>query len=66
VEKTVEKSSEKIIVLISDNKYITINELALKLEISTRAVEKSISKLKNKNIIKRIGPDKGGCWVVND
>ena len=66
MEKTVEKSSEKIIVLISDNKYITINELALKLEISTRAVEKSISKLKNKNIIKRIGPDKGGCWVVND
>ena len=58
------KSSVKIIELISSNKNITIPEIAIELGISQRGVEKQIAKLKNKNCIKRIGPDKGGYWEV--
>jgi ATP-dependent DNA helicase RecG len=30
-----------------------------------RAVEKQLAKLKEKDIIDRIGPDKGGYWKIN-
>jgi ATP-dependent DNA helicase RecG len=32
--------------------------------ITERAVEKQLAKLKEKNIIDRIGPDKGGYWEL--
>jgi ATP-dependent DNA helicase RecG len=62
--KSSEKSSEKILGYMKENKNITIAELSQKLGISTRAVEKHISKLKQQGKIKRIGPDKGGYWEV--
>ena len=34
------------------------------LNISTRAVEKNIAKLKEQGIPRRIGPAKGGFWVI--
>ncbi|KUJ95355.1 MAG: Divergent AAA domain protein [Desulfonauticus sp. 38_4375] len=63
-EKGSEKSSEKILGYMKENKNITIAELSQKLGISTRAVEKHISKLKQQGKVKRIGPDKGGYWKV--
>ena len=61
------KSSEKIINELINNKNITISELSLKLSISTRAIEKQLDKLKQKGIIRRIGPDKGGYWqIINE
>jgi ATP-dependent DNA helicase RecG len=66
-EKIPQKGSEKIIFLMWTNPYITTNELAENLGISTRAVHKAIQKLKEKGRIKRIGPDKGGYWeILND
>ena len=62
--KTTQKSSEKILCYMQENKNITIAELSQKLGISTRAVEKHISKLKQQGKIKRIGPDKGGYWEI--
>ena len=59
-----EKSSEKIIALITHNKNITISEMAKKLNISTRAVEKQIAKLKKEAKIRRVGPDRGGYWEI--
>jgi predicted HTH transcriptional regulator len=64
ITKSSEKSSEKIIQLIKTNAHITIKELAEQLNISTRAVEKNISKLKAENRVERIGSDKGGHWKV--
>ena len=63
-EKGSEKSSEKIIALITHNKNITISEMAKKLNISTRAVEKQIAKLKKEGKIRRVGPDRGGYWEI--
>jgi len=63
-QKTSEKSSEKMIRLIKADTQITIKELAEQLKISTRAIEKNISKLKAENRIERIGSDKGGHWKI--
>ncbi|WP_235833173.1 DUF977 family protein [Arcticibacter tournemirensis] len=60
-----EKTSEKILSLIQKNKEITIEELAHMTGVSTRSVERNLSKLQRENRITRIGPDKGGSWKVN-
>ncbi|MBI5064929.1 putative DNA binding domain-containing protein [Candidatus Woesearchaeota archaeon] len=59
-----ERSSEKIIALIKENKHINARQMARIIGISQRAVEKQLAILKDKKIIKRIGPDKGGYWQV--
>lgn len=59
-----QKSSEKILEMISEDSYITTEQMATKLGISTRAVEKHLSNLKSKGHLLRIGPDKGGHWEV--
>jgi len=58
------KSSVKIVELMKGNTNITISELATAIGISVRAVEKQIKSLREANIIRRIGPDKGGHWEV--
>jgi len=49
---------------MEDNKYITTKELSEHIKISTTAVDNNILKLKQKEILKRIGPAKGGYWKV--
>jgi len=39
--------------------------MAQKIGITERAVEKQLARLKEKDIIDRIGPDKGGHWKIN-
>ena len=63
-EKSSEKSSEKSLKIIKESKNITINELSKKLNLTTRAIEKNLSKLKADGKLKRIGSDKGGYWKV--
>lgn len=60
-----EKSREKIIRLLGENGKMTTLTLAQAVDISPKAVEKHLSKLKSEGIISRIGPDKGGYWKVN-
>jgi ATP-dependent DNA helicase RecG len=46
------------------NSTITADELAELLGKSTRTVERQIKKLKDKGKIERVGPDKGGYWII--
>ena len=67
IEKWTKKLGEneiKIIELMKENKYVTTKELSGHIKISTTAIDKNISKLKKKGILKRIGPAKGGYWEV--
>jgi ATP-dependent DNA helicase RecG len=62
--KSTLKSALKTKQLIEENPHITISELAEKLSISKRAVDKQVAKLKENGIMERIGPDKGGYWKI--
>ena len=63
VERLVE-SQKRIIKLIEENPYISKSELSKKVGISTTAIDKNILKLKDKGLLKRVGPDKGGYWEI--
>jgi ATP-dependent DNA helicase RecG len=63
-EKSSEKSSEKILTLLKVSPGVSAREIADMIGISQRAVEKHISRLRDENRIRRIGPDKGGHWEV--
>ncbi len=62
--KSSEKSSEKSLDLIKKNPKISASEIAKKLDLTQRAVEKILAKLKKEGKIKRIGSAKGGHWQV--
>jgi len=57
---------EKILEAIKIDPAITYEELSKATGLSTRGVEWNISKLKAEGKIKRIGPDKGGHWEVEN
>lgn len=59
-----QKSSEKILVMISKSSTITTEQMAARLGITPRAVEKHLSNLKAKGLLRRVGPDKGGHWEI--
>jgi ATP-dependent DNA helicase RecG len=65
-EESSEKSSEKILHIINNNNQVTIDELSKSLNMTTRAIEKNISKLKSRGILERVGPDRGGYWKINN
>ena len=58
------KNEIKILDIINQNKFITILKLSKSLKISTTAVENNIAKLKQRKILNRIGPAKGGHWEI--
>ena len=64
IQKSIQKTPEKILSLIHANPYITKNEMASALDLSVPAISKQLAQLKNQGRIRREGPDKGGHWVV--
>ena len=58
------KTQLRIIYLMSMDSKITGEELANELRLSLEGIKKNIKQLKQKSIIKRMGPDKGGSWIV--
>ncbi len=67
VEKDVEKVTENqnmILVEIEKNSLVTVQQLSEILHILPRNVQKNIAMLRDKGLIQRIGPDKGGHWEI--
>lgn len=60
------KSREMILNMLSKDGSLTSASLAKRLGISPKAVEKHIANLKASGLLRRIGPDKGGHWEVNE
>ena len=58
------KTGAQIIGMIGKKPDITIPEMAARLGLSARAVEKQMRQLKADELIGRIGPAKGGHWKV--
>ena len=63
-EKTSVKTSDKILEIICENREITIRELATAIDVTERSIERNIQKLQRDNLLRRIGPAKGGYWEV--
>jgi ATP-dependent DNA helicase RecG len=59
-----EKTREKILNLLIGKQEITTEELSEKLGFSVKGVDWQIAKLKKENLIRRIGPAKGGHWEI--
>ena len=58
-----ERSGE-ILELMRRHPNITVVQIAKQLGLIERAIQKRISKLRREKFIDRIGPGKGGHWVV--
>jgi ATP-dependent DNA helicase RecG len=58
------KSSEKVLKILKNFPALSAREVADRLELNPRAVEKQIAKLREKGLLRRVGPAKGGHWEV--
>ena len=61
-----EKGGEKILELLSGDGSLSAAALAARIGITPKAVEKHLARLKAEGRLRRVGPDKGGHWTVND
>lgn len=61
-----QKSREKILELLSGDGSLSAAALAARIGITPKAVEKHLACLKAEGRLRRVGPDKGGHWTVND
>ena len=59
-----QKTKDSILSLIASDPFVTTNEMSKQLQINRSAISKHIKKLKEDDIIERIGPDKGGKWII--
>ena len=57
-------NQQLILETIKSNPTISLSQLSKIIGMSQTAIEKNIAKLKNKELLKRIGPDKGGHWEI--
>lgn len=55
---------KRILSLIRENHKISASKIAEILLITSRTTQRDLTVLKEKNIIKRVGPDKGGHWEI--
>lgn len=64
IGEKIQKSREKVILLLRDHPNYSARKLAEIIGITQKAIEKHLAKLKAEGVIKREGPDKGGSWIV--
>ncbi len=63
-DRTGKETRKEILKLISENPKITSIQMAETIGSTQKSVEWQISQLKKDGLIKRIGPTKGGEWVI--
>ena len=64
VGENLTENQRGIITAMRRNPYISAREIAEIINISDRKTETNIAKLKKMDLIKRIGPAKGGYWEI--
>ena len=58
-------NEKRLLLMLHDNPSLTATDMADRLGISQRAVEKQMKKLKDMGVISRQGSRKNGIWVIN-
>ncbi|MCL2521512.1 MAG: putative DNA binding domain-containing protein [Erysipelotrichales bacterium] len=59
------KNQKRIMELISYDKNITRESIALEIGVSIRTVDNNIKQLKERGLLERFGKDNGGQWLIN-
>ena len=49
---------------MEEDSQITMDEIALKLQKARSGIAKHLKAMQQKNMIRRVGPDKGGHWEI--
>ncbi len=62
--KTTQKTTQKILAVLAKKPNATRADLAKAIGLSTDGVKWNLDKLKKSGKIRRIGPDRGGHWVI--
>ena len=62
VRKGGKKTTDRLLEIVRENPKITFAQMVEKLGISRSAIQKHLVRLKDAQLIRRIGPDKGGHW----
>jgi len=63
-KKVTKKVIKKVTKKVTENQNITTQELSKKVGISDRKIKNNIKKLKENNLLKRIGSPRGGHWEI--
>ncbi|MFT4326443.1 MAG: RNA-binding domain-containing protein [Candidatus Woesearchaeota archaeon] len=64
VPVNVPERRNQILLRIKENDTISMKELSDLLYVTERTIKRDIAYLKKKNLLKRVGPDKGGYWEI--
>lgn len=66
VDDMVKPIDKALVILnaIQQNPKVSAVEMASLLGISSRAVEKRLRSMRENDVIRRVGPDKGGYWEI--
>ena len=64
VSDNLNEIEEEIMRNIVDNPYITQQQMADKLQVNRKTIQRGLNSLKEKNIIERIGSDRKGFWRI--
>ncbi|MFA4916830.1 MAG: winged helix-turn-helix transcriptional regulator [Syntrophales bacterium] len=59
-----QKTTQKILELITANPTISRKELAAQIGITADGLKYHLTTMQKKRLLKRIGPDKGGHWEI--
>ena len=65
IEKNTNRVKDKFLDILIRNPYITNNEIASILDISTKTVQRKIKELKEKDVIQREGNYRTGYWKID-
>lgn len=66
VVENVVKRSDKIIDLLKYDSTLGASQIAKQLGVTSRTIQRDLEKLSKEGRIKRVGPDKGGYWLILD
>ena len=64
VRKGGKKTADRLLEMIRANPKVTFADMVTELGISRSAIQKQILRLKDAQLLRRVGPDKGGHWEV--
>ena len=64
LKSTLKGTQKNIVDIILNNPDVTISQIAARLGLNPRGIDKHLKRLRDQGIIRRVGPDKGGHWEV--